>query len=97
MSAEEQENRSVDLDALRRDAVEATKADTCRLARRQARRCARLERAFGWRLRFLDSTATHRALRANDVAAAAAAWAADVFDPALAPAQCVRAGAYQEN
>ena len=87
----------VDLDALRRDAVEATKADTCRLARRQARRCARLERAFGWRLRFLDSTATHRALRANDAAAAAAAWATDVFDPALAAAKTFLAGSTPEN
>jgi tRNA dimethylallyltransferase len=96
-SAEKQERRCVDLDALRRDAVEATKADTCRLARRQARRCARLERAFGWRLRFLDSTATHRALRANDAAAAAAAWATDVFDPALAAAKTFLAGSTPEN
>jgi len=96
-SAEKQESRCVDLDALRRDAVEATKADTCRLARRQARRCARLERAFGWRLRFLDSTATHRALRANDAAAAAAAWATDVFDPALAAAKTFLAGSTPEN
>ena len=73
---------AVDLDALRRDAVEATKADTCRLARRQARRCARLERALRVAAEVLDSTATHRALRENDAAAAAAAWAVDVFDPA---------------
>jgi tRNA dimethylallyltransferase len=96
-SAEKQESRCVDLDALRRDAVEATKADTCRLARRQARRCARLERAFGWRLRFLDSTATHRALRENDAAAAAAAWAVDVFDPARAAAESFLAGASAEG
>ena len=96
-SAKKQESRCVDLDALRRDAVEATKADTCRLARRQARRCARLERAFGWRLRFLDSTATHRALRLNDAAAAAAAWATDVFDPALAAAKTFLAGSTPEN
>ena len=91
------ERPAVDLDALRRDAVEATKANTCRLARRQARRCARLERAFGWRLRFLDSTATHRALRENDAAAAAAAWAVDVFDPARAAAESFLAGASAEG
>ena len=90
-------SRPVHLEALRRDAVEATKADTCRLARRQARRCARLERAFGWRLRFLDSTATHRALRENDGAAAAAAWASDVFDPALAAAESFLAGSSAEE
>ena len=50
-----------DLDALRADAVEAMKADTCRLARRQLRRCLRLERRFGWRLTYLDSTTTHAA------------------------------------
>ena len=66
-------------------------------AEKQARRCARLERAFGWRLRFLDSTATHRALRANDAAAAAAAWATDVFDPALAAAKTFLAGSTPEN
>jgi tRNA dimethylallyltransferase len=75
----------------------ATKADTCRLARRQARRCARLERAFGWQLRFLDSTATHHALRENDAAAAAAAWAVDVFDPARAAAESFLAGASAEG
>ena len=91
------ERPAVDLDALRRDAVEATKADTCRLARRQARRCARLERAFGWQLRFLDSTATHHALRENDAAAAAAAWAVDVFDPARAAAESFLAGASAEG
>ena len=96
-SAEGLESWAVDLDALRRQAVEATKADTCRLARRQARRCARLERAFGWRLRFLDSTATHRALRENDAAAAAAAWAVDVFDPARAAAESFLAGASAEG
>ena len=96
-SAEGLESWAVDLDALRRQAVEATKADTCRLARRQARRCARLERAFGWRLRFLDSTATHRALRENDGAAAAAAWASDVFDPALAAAESFLAGSSAEE
>lgn len=90
-------SRPVHLEALRRDAVEATKADTCRLARRQARRCARLERAFGWRLRFLDSTATHRALRENNGAAAAAAWALDVFNPALAAAESFLAGSSVEE
>ena len=72
-----------DLDALRADAVEAMKADTCRLARRQLRRCLRLERRFGWRLTCLDSTATHAGLRVGDAAAAASAWARDVYEPAL--------------
>ena len=49
--------------ALRREAVEAMKADTRRLARRQLNRCRRLERSFGWRLTYLDSTAAHAAER----------------------------------
>jgi tRNA dimethylallyltransferase len=73
-----------DLDALRDEAVEAMKGDTCRLARRQLRRCHRLTRRFGWVLRHLDSTGTHAGLRAGDAAAAASAWSGDVYEPALA-------------
>ena len=80
------------LDELRDEAVEAMKGDTCRLARRQLRRCHRLTRRFGWRLRFLDSTATHAGLRAGDAAAAASAWSSGVFDPALAAAKAFLAG-----
>ena len=81
-----------DLDALRADAVEAMKADTCRLARRQLRRCLRLERRFGWRLTYLDSTTTHAGIRVGDAAAAAAAWARDVYEPALNAATRFLAG-----
>lgn len=72
-----------DVNALREEAVEAMKADTCRLARRQLRRCRRLERAFGWRMIYLDSTATHAGLRLGDDVAARGAWARDVRTPAL--------------
>ena len=76
--------RRGDVEELCREAVEAMKADTCRLARRQLRRCHRLRQRFGWCLRFLDSTATHAGLRIGDKAAAAKAWSCDVYDPALA-------------
>ena len=81
-----------DVDALRAEAVEAMKADTCRLARRQLRRCRRLERAFGWRVIYLDSTATHAGLRVGDDAAARSAWAKDVREPALAATVSFLAG-----
>ena len=68
------------------------KADTCRLARRQLRRCRRLERAFGWRVIYLDSTATHAGLRVGDDAAARSAWAKDVREPALAATVSFLAG-----
>lgn len=71
------------LDTLCLTATEAMKHDTCRLARRQLRRCKRLERVFGWRLFFLDSTATHRGLRLGDDVLAQSSWAHDVFGPAL--------------
>ena len=81
-----------DVDALRAEAVEAMKADTCRLARRQLRRCRRLERAFGWRITYLDSTAMHAGLRVGDDAAARSAWAKDVREPALAATVSFLAG-----
>ena len=78
--------------ALRREAVEAMKADTRRLARRQLNRCRRLERSFGWRLTYLDSTAAHAAERVGDAAARRNAWAKDVVEPALEAARAFLAG-----
>ena len=83
-----------DLDAMRRTATEHTKQDTCRLARRQLKRCQRLTRVFGWRLTFLDSTETHRLLGegGSHAAAAQTAWTKDVLDPALAESLAFLAG-----